>query len=198
MMNKYLVVTSNGARANFYSLGGEKPQATAASPSLVSEKSLVNPEMEMTGEEFFTDVKSGTNHAPTGGGVHRYDDHRFRHMAEVERRFAREIISQTVALINAKRCFYLVVAANPEMLGYMRPYFGELKKTGVELQELSSDVSKLPPKELYERLVKKNLLPDLGHSYSLTQSHSHWARVSPRTRPEIKQTRAQTAENLSG
>ena len=66
-MNQYCVVVTNGARARFFTL--EEPQfpELESGPNLVELKSLQNPQHRETGNQLWSEPKTGRNRAGIGG-----------------------------------------------------------------------------------------------------------------------------------
>lgn len=157
-MTEYIVLSIDGARARFFELAEPENPELESGPTLVERCCLVNPEKEKHGKQMFSDLKSGRNRGGMGP-IHMYDDHRERHIDELERRFAKDITGELKKQISQSGCQNLVLVANPRMLGYLRPGLTISKICGVEIKEFSRDICKLSSSQLQKRLEERNLLP---------------------------------------
>mgnify|MGYP001612999945 CR=1 FL=1 len=152
------VVTVDGTRARFFILEKSPRPAVEAGPLLVEqEEALVNPENEMAGRELWSDTRASRNTA--NGMAHGYDDHRAQHGDEMKRRFAKVVAEQAVQLAERKGAKTLVLAAEKQMLGFLRGALQVPPKAGFEVRELAKDLSRLSPQELQSHLAAEGLLP---------------------------------------
>ncbi|OIO57297.1 MAG: host attachment protein [Alphaproteobacteria bacterium CG_4_10_14_0_2_um_filter_63_37] len=154
-MNTTLVVVADGARARFLTMAAAQQPEYESGPNLVEVAVLVNPEQEMTGDELFSNLKSGRNRSGNGQ-AHGYDDHRDSHRDETERRFAKEVIATATQKLGGKGCLTLV--ADKRMLGFLREV-GNGGLHGIEVHEVARDLSKLPATELQQYLAGEGLIP---------------------------------------
>jgi protein required for attachment to host cells len=158
-MSDYCVVVADGARARFFALEEAEYPELESSPKLVEQDlDLANPEKELPGGELFSSAKTGRNRA-ADGGAHGYDDHRANHVDETDRRFAKLLTEQAASMVHTQRAKRLVVVAHSRILGLIRDTLDPLLKTGVQLQEVAKDVTKLPVNEIHDLLAKENALP---------------------------------------
>lgn len=155
-MNDYCVVVADAARARMFVLG--ESGGVGGGPDLSELGGLANPEGEAAGKALYSDTKSGRNDAPAGGGAHGYDDHRDRHMAELERRFARDILMAARDELGRRGAHTLVLAAGPRMLGYLREAMEGVPE-GVTVREVGKDLTRLSPAELHQHLAADGVLP---------------------------------------
>ncbi len=155
-MSKYCVVVADGARARLFSL--EEAGIGEGGPDLVEVSDLANSEVEAAGKDIYSDMKSGRNVAPAGGGAHGYDDHRDRHIDESERRFAKQIAAATADAVVQQKSGCLVVSADPHMMGHLREAMS-LNVGGITVREVVKDLTKLAPQELHEYLAADHTLP---------------------------------------
>jgi protein required for attachment to host cells len=126
-------------------------------PELVEHVDLVNPEGELTGEELFSDLKSGLGHASGGGPAHRFDDHRSQHQAEIARRFARFIVEAALRFVRERGANRLVIVAEPRMLGFLRAEL-DATKHGLRLDELAHDMSWHAVSHIQDVLTERGLV----------------------------------------
>lgn len=158
-MSDYCVVLVNGARARFFTLEPADKHSTEGGPNLKEQWDLVNPEEELHGDELWSDMKSGRNRVSGSGQAHGYDDHRSGHSDESRRRFARGIAREAVRLIQDNGSKNVILASQKRMLGFLRSELDPLAKTGVALQAITKDLSKLSPQQVHEHLARENLVP---------------------------------------
>lgn len=157
-MNACCVVTVDGTRARFFSLEKSPRPAVEAGPLLVEqEEALINTEHEMSGRELWSDTKSGRNAA--NGMAHGYDDHRTQHVDEIQRRFAKRVAEQAVRFAERTGAKNLILAAEKQMLGFLRGALQVPPKAGFEVRELAKDLSRLSPQEVQGHLAAEGLVP---------------------------------------
>jgi protein required for attachment to host cells len=158
-MSDYCVVVTDGARARFFTLEPVDFPDVESGPRLTEQGNLVNPEKDMPQRELFSNTKTGRNRAPGGGPAHGYDDHRDEHENEFERRFARKVAEETTRIAHSNRAHWIVLAAEPRMLGFLRIELKTVMRNGVEVRELGKDLSKLSSQQVHAHLAKEQLLP---------------------------------------
>jgi protein required for attachment to host cells len=98
-------------------------------------------------------VKTGRNQCQSSQ-VHAYEDGRQDHVNEYERRFVQMIANEIVNFNKNKRIQRLLLVAEPHIEA-----IAPLVPKNLQIQELAKDLCKLKPKEIYEYLAQKNLLP---------------------------------------
>jgi protein required for attachment to host cells len=157
-MNQNCVVVAGGTRARFFTL--EQPQypEMESGPNLREVNDLINPEGEMHDNQLWSDTKSGRNRGK-GGAAHGYDDHRTQHEDEFDRRFVRTIAREAADLARASSAQNLVLVAQKRILGMLRNELDPLIKSGIAIQELAKDLTKLPALELQAHLAREALVP---------------------------------------
>jgi protein required for attachment to host cells len=159
MQNNYVVV-AGGSRARFFALQDVEFPEMQSGPNLCEINDLVNLEKESSGNELWSDTKSGRNRGGGGSPAHGYDDHRSQHEDEFERRFARDIAREAAKLLNQNSTKQLVLVAQKRILGFLRNELDSLVRAGVEVKELAKDLTKLSPLELHEHLARERLIPE--------------------------------------
>lgn len=158
-MKSYLVISADGARARFFHLEPADVPELESGPNLVEDDVFVNPEREMPHGEMFSEQKSGRNRT-SDSPMHGYDDHRSQHVSELERRFAQNIAHEAVTRAKKLDARCIVVAADPKLLGMLRPELEKANVPGLEIREVARDVSKLAPQSLHQRLAREHVLPE--------------------------------------
>ncbi len=157
-MSDYCVVAVDGVRARFFTLEPAQHPEVESGPLLVEvEGALVSPENELAGRELWSENKTGRN--SSGGMAHGYDDHRDQHMDEFKRRFAKQVAEHALSLAERSKAKNLVLAAEKQILGFLRGALHVPTKAGFEVRELAKDVSRLSPQDLHGHLATEGLLP---------------------------------------
>lgn len=157
-MSGYCVVTADGIRARFFCLERTALPEVDGGPFLAEEpEALINTEADMPGRELFSDTKTGRNTAH--GMAHSYDDHRTQHMEETKRRFAKLVVDEALRLAERRKPKILVLAAEKQMLGYLRTAMQTLPKALFEVKEVPKDLSRLSPQELHQHLASEGVVP---------------------------------------
>ncbi|MGI0495263.1 host attachment protein [Alkalinema pantanalense CENA528] len=159
-MRHILVAVMNGSKARFLTLEScEIPEFSNAC-NLVEQDSLFNSEHEMTGQELWSNSKTGRNRS-TSSQAHSYDDHRQQHRVEYERRFAGTIAQRLLTLLKSGQTQHFILVAEPQFLGIVRETLLPLLPKGLDITKLAKDLCNLTPTELQAYLAQKNLLPAL-------------------------------------
>lgn len=148
------VVVVDRGRARFITAEDPDNRMFEGGPRLIEREDLINPEGTMTGTELFANSRSGRGHASGGRRSHDFDDHRARHLDEIERRFARRVAEATRRFVGRYPARSVVVAADPRMLGVLR---GELQ--GLATTELAEDLSWHVLPRIRQALVRHGVLP---------------------------------------
>ena len=157
-MNQSAVAVIDGTRARFFTLEQAEVPEYESGPNLVERECLFNSAKELQGKELWANTKTGRNRG-SGSQAHGYDDHRNNHVGEIERSFAKEIVTKIVDLTNANQCQRLVLVAEPQILGFVREALTPMLPSNLKIQELAKDLCKLKSLELHEYLAEKKLLP---------------------------------------
>ena len=158
-MRKYLVVAADSSRARFFCLVPAEVPEMESGPNLQEIEDLVNPELEEKGRDLWSENKSGRGMAPGSGAAHGYDDHRDRHIEELEQRFARRVASQVSRQAQQHRSEVVVIAAERRILGHLREALKANLPGGMDVVDTDLNISKLNIIELQEHLAKKGLIP---------------------------------------
>ncbi len=157
-MSEYCVVVAEGSRARFFTVEPADIPEMESGPNLVEHMSLTNPEHQARGESIYADLSSGRNRTAHGQG-HGFDDHRAQHDAEVERRFARNIARHLNEMTRSNGTQRVVLCAEKQMLGFLRPTLQGSIPPGVDIREIPKDLAKLSARQLHERLSKDGHIP---------------------------------------
>jgi protein required for attachment to host cells len=160
MALKIGIVAVDGARARFITAEVVDDPDFEGNPRLMEHDNVVNPLGVMPARETFSDRPSRkpSGAGPAGAGPVS-DDHRDRHEAEDERRFARQVVEAAQRFIGEQRLARLILAAGPRSLGVLREPCETLRSGGVDLIELPLDLSAKSLPQIRDVLVKRELLP---------------------------------------
>lgn len=158
-MGDYCLAVVNEAEARFFSLEPVEFPELESGPKLELKEEVKNPEKRLPDREVFTEVKTGRGRAPKGGPAHGYDDHRFRHQEELDKRFSREVVEEARDIAKTVEAKKVIIAAPPRMLGILRDEFLALEREGLKVVEYSKDMTKLSAHEIHDRLAKEGILP---------------------------------------
>lgn len=167
-MSEYCVVAAEGARARIFILEPAEVPELESGPNLVERKTLANPEHKASDAEIWTDTRRGAHREhqtgqrqphTTGVPHHNYDEHRDNNQDQVDRTFARDIVTELDRLIAHNGLRRVVLCAEKQMLGHLRPEISNHLSGNVELEEVPKDLANLSPHELHEKLAKDGHLP---------------------------------------
>jgi protein required for attachment to host cells len=156
-MTRFLVAVVDGANARFLTLEPLAAPEIESGPDLTERCELLNPAIEMAGQDLWANTKTGRNRG-SGSRGHTYDDHRGNHLVEFERRFAQAIDIQIEALMADYDLNTLVLVAEPQILGILRENLAGLNGRH-QVHELAKDLCWMKPRQLQEYLAQKNILP---------------------------------------
>lgn len=156
-MSKYCVVVADAARARFFCLEESEFPELESSPRLVEKYDLANPERELRGRDVFSDGK--TRNRSANGAAHDYDDHRDRAQEEGLKRFARLVEDKAVELAHGEQAGTVLLVAHSRILGVLRAGWDALPKSGLKLEEVGKDLTKLSVDDLHDHLAKEKRLP---------------------------------------
>ncbi len=152
-MKRACIAIIDAARARIYTYDAGDPDG-ASEQVLREEIDLVNPGRR--GHDLFSDSKSGPKQQGSGRGT--TDDHRDGHFAELERRFARQIIDE-VARIAGERAFpHVLLVASPRMLGVLRTLDQALRAPSLTLEYVERDLAQLTAPQIHDHLAQLHLI----------------------------------------
>lgn len=157
-MSEYCVVVASSGRAKLFTLEPSELPEMESGPNLVERKQLSSEEPKAPAGELWSEVKSSRNRAPNGGS-HAYDDHRDRHLAEYERRFAADVAQAATTLAAKSGAKKVILVAHDHFLGVMRDAMRPNFRNGTRLLEFAKDLSKLSAHEIHAHLSRDQMLP---------------------------------------
>ncbi|MEP1214509.1 MAG: host attachment protein [Marinobacter sp.] len=162
-MAEYCVVAAELAKARIFTLESSDTPELERSPYLTEYKTLSNPEHTASESEIWSDSR-GAQREPKGGqGTavphHNYDEHRDKRDHQVNRQFAKDIVADLKQVIQDKSISHLVLCAESQMLGVLRPELNNLPTDQVTLTEVDKDLAHLKPQQLHSKLAEDGFLP---------------------------------------
>jgi protein required for attachment to host cells len=155
-MTDWCIVVADGSRARLFTA---EFHAGESSATLKDREDLVSPERNLTGREIFANVKSGRNREARNAQAHGYDDHRTRHREETERRFAKQIAAATADIVKRHASDWLVIVADPRLLGLLRKPLDAKLPAGLPRIELREDLSWHALPQIRRVLERRGVLP---------------------------------------
>lgn len=167
-MAEYCVVTAELAKARIFTLEHSDTPESERSPYLTEQKTLSNPDHKAGESELWSDTRSGAQRehqsaqiAGQTAGIphHNYDEHRDQREHRANREFAQDIVADLKQVIRDNNVSRLVLCAESQMLGVLRPELGALPSDQVTLTEVNKDLTDLKPHELQSKLAEEGLLP---------------------------------------
>lgn len=160
MNEKIGIVAVDGARARFITAEVVDDVDFEGNPRLLEHDNVVNPLGVLPARDVYSDRPSRkpSGAGPAGAGP-ASDDHRERHQAEDERRFARVVVDSALRFAREQGVSRVVLAAGPRSLGVLRQSFEGSGAGDVERVELPLDLSAKSLPQIRDVLVSRELLP---------------------------------------
>jgi protein required for attachment to host cells len=155
-MTDWCIVVADGSRARLFTAELHVGESSA---TLKEREDLVSLERNLTGREVFANLKSGRNRAARNAQAHGYDDHRIRHREEVERRFSKQIAAATANVVKKHASDWLVIVAEPRLLGLLRKPLDAKLPRGLPRIELREDLSWHALPQIRHVLEHRGVLP---------------------------------------
>jgi protein required for attachment to host cells len=153
-MKRACVAVIDAAHARFFSYTREDDGRS----TLEELEDRVNPGRQAHGifaERQFRNAPPGNPRAPRANTV---DDHRTGYIEELETRFARELVAELTRIVRADAFVRVILVAPPRMLGRVRPELDPLRRTGVALEEISQDLTRLTSPQVHDHLAALNVI----------------------------------------
>lgn len=144
-MTTTCIAIVDASRARLFTLVRDV-EADGVHEQLSEIRSFVNPARRQRPSELFAD------NGPA-------DDHRAAHIDDMDAGFARDVTSELLDVLRASSAGRLIVCASPRMLGELRSAGPELRRSGLEIDEVPRNLTKLTPPELRDQLASYGLLP---------------------------------------
>lgn len=167
-MAAYCVTVAELAKARIFTLESSETPELERSPYLTECKTFSNPDHKASESEIWSDTRRGAHREhqasqiagqTTGTPHHNYDEHRDNREHKANRQFAREIVADLEQVIRDKHVSRLILCAESQMLGILRPELNALASKQVTLTEVDKDLTNLKPHELHSKLAEDGFLP---------------------------------------
>lgn len=162
-MAEYCVVAAELAKARIFTLESSDTPELERSPYLKEYKTLSNPQHTASESEIWSDSRGAQREHQGGQGTavphHNYDEHRDKREHQVDRQFAKDIVAKLKQVIQDRKVSHLVLCAESQMLGVLRPEMKSLPTDQVTLTEVDKDLAHLKAHELHSKLAEDGLLP---------------------------------------
>jgi len=160
-MSKLGIIIADGARARFITAEVVEDPDLEGSPRLTEHGNLVHPIRDVPEREEFSDRPS---RKPAGAGPHgagpATNDHRERHAAEDERRFAQSMLEAIPRFARDHELRRVVLAATPRLLGVLRGQLDPTALRAIQLEELALELSGSSLSQIREVFTKRGILPE--------------------------------------
>lgn len=167
-MANYCVIAAELARARIFTLESSETPELERTPFLTECSTLANPAHTASEGEVWSDTRRGANREHQGGQLagqtsgiphHNYDEHRDKREHRANQQFAQDIVAELKQIIRDKNVNRLIVCAENQMLGILRPELNFLVSDQVTLTEINKDLSNLKAQELHSKLAEDGFLP---------------------------------------
>jgi len=86
------------------------------------------------------------------------DDHRADHIAELDTRFAKQIVEDLERIVRDENFAHLIVVASPKMLGRVRVELVALRRSGIAIDEIPQDLTRLTSPQVHDHLAALHLI----------------------------------------
>ncbi|MDX2052418.1 MAG: host attachment protein [Polyangiaceae bacterium] len=155
-MPNQCVVIADGARARFFALESRGLPEIEGGPALYEAADLENPAKAGSSRDSAPPSDSrGHRGSPSSGS----SDHRGRHQAQMDRRFAKQVAQRAAELAYGRGAHTCIIVADPKTLGMLRPELRALGNQQVSFTELSKDLCRLSVHEIQSHLARLGQLP---------------------------------------
>ncbi|RFA26827.1 hypothetical protein CAI21_16245 [Alkalilimnicola ehrlichii] len=167
-MSEYCVVVAEVARARIFTLEPPEVPEFDPGPKLIERKSLANPQHVAQESEYWTETRRGAHREHTAAqragqvvGIphHNYDEHRDQNERQNNKAFAKDLVSELDRMIAANGFRHVVLCAEKQMLGYLRPQISSHLHGDIDLREVPKDLANLSPHALHRKLANEGFLP---------------------------------------
>jgi protein required for attachment to host cells len=149
-MKRACVAVIDAAHARFFSYTRDEDGRS----TLDELQDRVNPGRQAHG--MFTDRQS--NNAPMNAPRSNTDDHRTDHVAERDARFARDLLGELARIVQAHSFLRVILVATPKMLGRLRGGLEPLRRSGIVIEEIQQDLTRLTSPQVHDHLAALHVL----------------------------------------
>ncbi|HLL20708.1 MAG TPA: host attachment protein [Kofleriaceae bacterium] len=149
-MKRALIAIVDAAHARLFTY----QQVDENEPTLRELRELVSPGRQ--GHDLFSDTKPGNRWQEGGRGS--TDDHRNDHIAELDARFAKQIIAEMCRAVADENFHHVILVASPKMLGELRRADAPLRRGDIVIDEVPQDLAWLTPPQVHDHLAQMKLI----------------------------------------
>lgn len=167
-MAEYCVIVAELAKARIFTLESSETPEVERSPYLTECKTFFNPDHKASESEIWSDTRRGAQREHQAAQIagqtagtphHNYDEHRDKREHKANRQFAKDIVADLEQVLREKDVSRLVLCAESQMLGILRPELKALPTNQITLTEVEKDLTNLNPHELHSKLAEDGFLP---------------------------------------
>ena len=151
---KYAIVIADGTRARLMSY--ELTRGTRRA-KLIERETMANPELRQPPHERFRQARHECA-ARNFGEHYSLDDHRSRHDAEVERRFATRVNEALLRFADELGAPRVCVVADPKMLGHLRASRAGFARRRLAVKDHACELAGRTITEIQEYLESAKLI----------------------------------------
>ncbi|MFO0726039.1 MAG: host attachment protein [Myxococcota bacterium] len=141
-------IVADGKRARIFQVAPSEDTP----PNLIEAETLTQPLHGGRGDERYTGARSDASMQGGGGRHYSLDDHRSRHDADADEKFARAVVERVRDLARDQALNRVVWIAEARMLGRLRSHFDLLGKGLKAVEEIQRDLSHLDVNQLKKEL----------------------------------------------
>ena len=149
-MKRALIAIVDAAHARVYTY----QQIGDGEPTLQEQRDLVNAGRQAHG--MFADNKPGNRWQEGGRGS--TDDHRLDHIAEMDSKFAKNVIDEVARVAREQGFGRIILVASPKMLGELRRVDAVLRKGDLVIDEVAQDLAWLTSPQVHDHLAAMKLI----------------------------------------
>lgn len=159
-MKRACIAIVDAARARIYTYDQTTDDGRSAG-ALHEEIDLVNPGRR--GHDPYSTTKPGVKRSAPGSGT--TDDHRDAHSDELDRRFARQVVSEIDRIAREHANNRVLLVASPAMLGELRGVDRVLRPE-LQVEYVARDLARLTSPQIHDHLAQLRLVaPRRSASY---------------------------------
>ncbi|MDX2092258.1 MAG: host attachment protein [Kofleriaceae bacterium] len=153
------IVDGSSARIYMYTDGD------GAQPSLTEYRDLANPGRRARDEALFSTTKPGSRGQNGGAGPRgSTDDHRDAHRAVQDAEFAQYVVDQLDTIAKDEKIGHVILVASPKMLGHLRKCDAQLRKHGINVDEIERDLARLTLPQIHDHLAAMHVIEPRGRA----------------------------------
>lgn len=157
-MTRTSIIVVDGAHARFFTLEIPEEPRVDGGARLLETQDLVNPDADIPERLQFSD-RMGRAHASPGGASHALDDGRGRHRQELARRWARRLLDEAEHFVGREQSARVLLVGGPPLLGLLREQLVHERLWGVEVVELTENLTQHPAAQIHAILASRGVLP---------------------------------------